>query len=57
MVEPAVCLILIGTALIISAAVNNNSLYMHIIGAIFTVAGLLLIFLRTRYLKRSKPSE
>jgi hypothetical protein len=32
MVEPAVALVLTGTALIINAAVNNNSVYMHIIG-------------------------
>jgi len=56
-VEPAVGLILFGTALIISAAVNNNLVYMHIIGAILTVAGILLIFFGTRYLKRSKPSK
>jgi hypothetical protein len=57
MVEPAVALILTGTALIINAAVNNNSVYMHIIGAILTVAGVLLVFFGTAYFKRSKPSE
>jgi len=57
MVETAVVLILTRIALIINAGVNNNSLYMHIIGAILTVAGVLLLFFRTKYLKRSKLSE
>ena len=54
MVESAVALILTGTALIINATVNNNSLYMHIIGAALTVAGVLLVFFGTKYFQKKQ---
>jgi len=46
-------LIVIGIVLIVIGALNSNSV-MLIIGGILTAVGLLLLFFRTRYLKRSR---